>query len=76
MKSIELNPNFFEGWIVLGILLLRNGQAEESEKAFRKLTETAPRMPEAWDLLGLALSAQGKNAEATEAKNHAQTLRA
>jgi Flp pilus assembly protein TadD len=62
--------------MALGILHLRKGDAEESEKAFRKLTEVAPRMPEAWDFLGMALSAQGKHSDAAEAKVHAQTLRA
>ena len=45
------------------------------EKAFRKLTEVAPRMPEAWDFLGMALSAQGKHDDAAAAKVHARTLR-
>jgi len=74
-RSIELNPNFFEGWMAMGILHLRRGQAAESEKAFRKLTEVAPRMPEAFDLMGMALNVQGKHDEAAAAKVHARTLR-
>jgi Flp pilus assembly protein TadD len=61
--------------MALGILHLRNGHAEESETAFRKLTEVAPRMPEAFDFLGMALSAQGKHDEAAAARVHARTLR-
>ena len=61
--------------MVLGMTLLRNGQAEESERAFRKVTEVAPRMPEAWDLLVIALNAQGKHDEAAAAKSRANALR-
>ena len=61
--------------MALGIIHLRHGRAEESEIAFRKLTEVASRMPEAWDFLGMALSAQGKHDEAAAVKAHARTLR-
>ena len=74
-KSIEIKPEFFEGWLTLGMLRLRQGNAEKAEEYFRKLTELYPRMPEAFEFLAITLSAQGKHAEATQHRAHARSLR-
>ena len=62
--TIELNPNFFEGYNTLGILQIKRGQAVEAEASFQKALETAPRFTLAYANLSVAQSLQKKPEEA------------
>lgn len=64
-RTIELNPNFFEGYNTLGILLIKRGQYAEAEQNFKKVLETAPRFTLAYANLSVAQSLQ-KKAEESE----------
>ena len=74
-KSIELKPSFFEGWLALGMLNLRQGNAPEAEEFFRKLVELTPAMPDAHEFLAISLSIQGKHSEAAASRARAKDLR-
>jgi tetratricopeptide (TPR) repeat protein len=67
-KAIALNDFYYEAWINLGLLYYKEGDLEESRKAFLKVTDRtrSSRFNKAYYQLGLIAANTGDDAEAVE----------
>lgn len=63
-RTIELNPNFYEGYNTLGIWQIKRGQYAEAEQSFKQALEKAPNFTLANANLSVAQSLQKKPEEA------------
>ncbi len=63
-RTIELNPNFFEGYNTLGIWQIKRGQYAEAEQSFKQALEKAPNFTLANANLSVAQSLLKKPEEA------------
>ena len=68
--TVEIDPNFFDGWHALGMALMKLGRFPEAIEAGRKATELQPNDQIAWTSLSLFYNRNGdiKEAEAAGAK--------
>ncbi len=68
--SVELDPDFFDGWHALGMALMKVGRFTEAVEAGRKATELRPNDQIGWTSLSLFYNRAGdiKEAEAAGAK--------
>ncbi len=66
-KALEINPNFAEAWIALGIVCEYNGKPDEAIQACRKGLEINPDSAEGWRALGAAYGADRKLDDAIRA---------
>ena len=64
LRSIELNPEYWESHYELGILLEKRGAIEDAEKEFRKTTELNPQEPSPHYRLCRVLARLGRTADA------------
>ena len=69
-RSVETDPDFFDGWHALGMALMKLGRFAEAIEAGVKATELRPNDQIAWTSLSLFYNRTGdiKQAEAAGAK--------
>ena len=69
-RTIEIDPDFFDGWHALGMALMKLGRFPEAIEAGKKATELRPNDQIAWTSLSLFYNRNGdiKEAEAAGAK--------
>ncbi|MEZ0389148.1 MAG: tetratricopeptide repeat protein [Verrucomicrobium sp.] len=73
-SSVELDPNFFDGWHALGMALLKSGQTREAIGAGLMATTLRPNDLLAWTALSQMYVKNGQIAEAEDAKGKARIL--
>jgi len=73
-RCIELDPEFFDGWHALGMALLKAGQIRPAIGAALQATTINPNDQLVWTALSQMYVADGKIAEAEEAKRNAAVL--
>lgn len=73
-SCIELDPNFFDGWHALGMVLMKSGAYSEAIKAGLKATELRPNDQLAWSSLSLFYVRNHQIAEAEAAGVKARIL--
>ncbi|MCX6957918.1 MAG: hypothetical protein NT164_05215 [Verrucomicrobiae bacterium] len=73
-RCVELDPNFFEGWHALGMVLMKSGSCSEAIKAGLKATELCPNDQLAWSSLSLFYVRNHQIAEAESAGVKAKIL--
>jgi len=74
-RVTELQPDYVEAWLNLGVALKSNNRSKDAVLAYRKAIELRPEMPEAHNNLGLALQQIGEQDEALAALRRAIELR-
>ena len=69
-RTVDLDPEFFDGWHALGMALMKIGRFAEAIEAGTKATELQPNDQIAWTSLSLFYNRAGniKDAEAAGAK--------
>src|SRR6202795_3874123 len=69
-RSVEIDPEFFDGWHALGMALMKLGRFNEAIDAGKKATELRPNDQIGWTSLSLFYNRAGniKEAEAAGAK--------
>src|ERR1043166_7838881 len=69
-RTVDLDPDFFDGWHALGMALMNLGRFPEAIQAGKKATELRPNDQIAWTSLSLFYNRAGdiKEAEAAGAK--------
>ena len=69
-RTVDLDPEFFDGWHALGMALMKIGRFAEAIEAGKKATELQPNDQIAWTSLSLFYNRAGniKEAEAAGAK--------
>ena len=73
-RCVELDPDFFDGWHALGMALFKSGDAREAIGATLMATQLQPNDQLVWTALSQMYVAEGKIAEAEEAKQNATIL--
>ena len=73
-RCVEIDPDFFDGWHALGMALFKNGNTAEAIGATLMATQLEPNDQLVWTALSQMYVAQGKIAEAEEAKANATIL--
>lgn len=73
-RSVELDPQFFDGWHALGMALLKAGNAKEAIGAGLMATTLEPNDLLAWTALSQMFVKNGQIAEAEDAKGKARIL--
>jgi predicted Zn-dependent protease len=73
-RCVEIDPDFFDGWHALGMALFKSGNSREAIGATLMATQLEPNDQLAWTALSQMYVAQGKIAEAEEAKSNATIL--
>lgn len=63
-RAIELDENYAEAYLNLGLLLADDGQCEEAERLLRKATQLNPNSHAAHGRLGVLLQELGRHSEA------------
>lgn len=74
-RVTDLQPEYVEAWLNLGVSLKTSGRAKDAVAAYRKAIELRPEMPEAHNNLGLALQQLGDQEAAMAALRRAIELR-
>jgi len=73
-RCVELDPGFFDGWHALGMALLKSGQIRPAIGAALQATTLNPNDQLVWTALSQMYVADGKIAEAEDAKRNAAVL--
>jgi Flp pilus assembly protein TadD len=73
-KSVELDPQFFDGWHALGMALMKAGSIKEAIGAGMMATTINPNDLLAWTALSQMYVKNGQIAEAEDAKGKARIL--
>ncbi|MBM3857574.1 MAG: tetratricopeptide repeat protein [Verrucomicrobia bacterium] len=73
-RCVELDPDFFEGWHALGMVLMKSGSYLEAIEAGLKATELRPNDQLAWSSLSLFYVRNHQIAEAEAAGVKARIL--
>ena len=73
-RCVELNPDFFEGWHALGMVLMKSGACSEAIEAGLKATGLRPNDQLAWSSLSLFYVRNHQIAEAEAAGVKAKIL--
>ena len=74
-KVTELQPEYVEAWLNLGVALKTSGRTKDAVAAYRQAITLRPEMPEAHNNLGLALQQMGEQENALAALRRAVELR-
>ena len=72
--SVELDPQFFDGWHALGMALMKSGELKEAIGAALMATQLEPNDLLAWTGLSQMYMRDGQIAEAEAAKSNAAVL--
>jgi len=73
-KSIEVDPEFFDGWHALGMALMKSGNLKEAIGAAIMATDLRPNDQLAWTSLSQMYMKNGQIKEAEAAKSNATIL--
>ena len=73
-KTVDLDPEFFDGWHALGMALMKTGRFPEAIVAGKKSTELRPNDQIAWTSLSLFYNRNGNIQEAEAAGTKAKIL--
>ncbi len=73
-RSVEIDPQFAEGWHALGMALLKTGNVKEAIGAGLMATTLVPNDLLAWTALSQMYVKNGQIAEAEDAKGKARIL--
>ena len=73
-RSVELDPNFFDGWHALGMALMKLGRFDEAIEAGKKAVELKPNDQIGWTSLSLFYNRAGNIKEAEAAGTKAKIL--
>ncbi|HSI62152.1 MAG TPA: tetratricopeptide repeat protein [Candidatus Saccharimonadia bacterium] len=73
-RSVELDPQFFDGWHALGMALMKSGSIKEAIGAGMMATTINPNDLLAWTALSQMYVKNGQIAEAEDAKGKARIL--
>ena len=73
-QSVELDPQFFDGWHALGMALMKTGSLKEAIGAGLMATTLRPNDLLAWTALSQMYVKNGQIAEAEDAKGKARIL--
>ncbi len=66
-RSLELDPEFEQTWLIIGDVRVGEGDLEGAVEAYRTALEIRRRQPRVWGALGRVYLQLGRNAEAVEA---------
>jgi len=66
-RSLELDPEFEDTWLVVGDVRAAEGDMEGAVEAYRTALEIEPRRPRVWSALGRLYLQLGRSEEAVEA---------
>ncbi len=73
-RSVEIDPQFFDGWHALGMALMKSGSIKEAIGAGMMATTINPNDLLAWTALSQMYVKNGQIAEAEDAKGKARIL--
>lgn len=73
-KSVDLDPNFFDGWHALGMTLLKTGEIKEAIGCGMQATTLSPNDLLAWTALSQMYVQDGQIVQAEDAKGRARIL--
>ncbi|MEP6602393.1 MAG: tetratricopeptide repeat protein [Spartobacteria bacterium] len=73
-RTVDLDPEFFDGWHALGMALMKLGRFPEAIEAGKKATELRPNDQIGWTSLSLFYNRDGNIAEAEAAGTKAKIL--
>jgi tetratricopeptide (TPR) repeat protein len=73
-RSVELDPEFFDGWHALGMALMKLGRIDEAIKAGKRAVELRPNDQIGWTSLSLFYNRAGNIKEAEAAGTKAKIL--
>lgn len=73
-RSVEVDPQFFDGWHALGMALMKSGSIKEAIGAGLMATTINPNDLLAWTALSQMYVKNGQIAEAEDAKGKARIL--
>ncbi|HIE39223.1 MAG TPA: tetratricopeptide repeat protein [Anaerolineales bacterium] len=73
-RSLELDPEFEQTWLLIGDVRLEEGDLEGTVEAYRTALEIRPRQPHVWNALGRVYLQLGRPQEAIEALSQALEL--
>ncbi|QQL44548.1 tetratricopeptide repeat protein [Sulfuriroseicoccus oceanibius] len=73
-RCVEIDPDFFDGWHALGMVLLKTDQVQEAIGAGLMATTLRPNDLLAWTSLSQMYVRNGQIAEAEDAKGNARIL--
>jgi tetratricopeptide (TPR) repeat protein len=73
-RTIELDPEFFDGWHALGMALMKLGRFDEAIEAGKKAVELKPNDQIGWTSLSLFYNRAGNIKEAEAAGTKAKIL--
>ena len=73
-RSVELDPQFFDGWHALGMALMKLGRFEEAITAGKRAVELRPNDQIGWTSLSLFYNRAGNIKEAEAAGTKAKIL--
>src|ERR1700748_1853106 len=73
-RSVELDPDFFDGWHALGMALMKLGRFEEAIEAGKKSVELRPNDQIGWTSLSLFYNRNGQIQEAEAAGAKAKVI--
>lgn len=74
-RVVELEPNRFNAWFNIGMILMKVGQSDTAIQAFRKVISIDPQDAEAYGAVGVLLARQQKFQQAEPYLQHALKLR-
>ena len=73
-RSVEIDPDFFDGWHALGMSLLKTGEIKEAIGCGLQATTLRPNDLLAWTALSQMYVQDGQIAQAEDAKGRARIL--
>ena len=73
-KAVDLNPQYAEAWMNLGVTAMRAGKTATAAEGFRQAVVLLPKDREAHFNLGVSLEKTGKPVEAAEAYRRSAAL--
>lgn len=73
-RSVEIDPEFFDGWHALGMALMKLGRFNEAIEAGKKAVELKPNDQIGWTSLSLFYNRAGNIKEAEAAGTKAKIL--
>ncbi len=73
-RSIEIDPEFFDGWHALGMALMKLGRFPEAIEAGKRATQLRPNDQIGWTSLSLFYNRNGDIKEAEAAGTKAKIL--
>ncbi|HEC33323.1 MAG TPA: tetratricopeptide repeat protein [Chloroflexi bacterium] len=73
-RSLELDPEFEQTWLIVGDVRVEKGDLEGAAEAYRTALDIQPSQPRVWSALGRVCLQLGRNHEAIEALSRALEL--